>query len=94
MSSQSSPARPTWRWPRQSRRVARRGACLLSLSRSPRNTSVTLGEHFEAFIARQIKAGRFESKSEVVRAAMRLLEEHEKKVATLSKALVVGRTPS
>ncbi len=43
----------------------------------PRNTSVTLGEHFERFIAKQIKAGRFESKSEVVRAAMRLLEEHE-----------------
>lgn len=56
----------------------------------PRNTSVTLGEHFERFIARQIKAGRFESKSEVVRAAMRLLEEHEKKVATLRQALIDG----
>jgi antitoxin ParD1/3/4 len=56
----------------------------------PRNTSVTLGEHFERFIARQIKAGRFESKSEVVRAAMRLLEEHEKKIATLRQALVAG----
>jgi antitoxin ParD1/3/4 len=56
----------------------------------PRNTSVTLGEHFERFIARQIKAGRFESKSEVVRAAMRLLEEHEKKVATLRRALIDG----
>jgi antitoxin ParD1/3/4 len=56
----------------------------------PRNTSVTLGEHFDRFIARQIKAGRFESKSEVVRAAMRLLEEHEKKVATLRQALIDG----
>lgn len=56
----------------------------------PRNTSVTLGEHFERFIAKQIKAGRFESKSEVVRAAMRLLEEHEKRVATLRQALVEG----
>jgi antitoxin ParD1/3/4 len=55
-----------------------------------RNTSVTLGEHFERFIARQIKAGRFESKSEVVRAAMRLLEEHERKLATLRQALVEG----
>ena len=55
-----------------------------------RNTSVTLGEHFERFIAKQVKAGRFESKSEVVRAAMRLLEEHEKKLATLRKALVEG----
>ena len=56
----------------------------------PRNTSVTLGEHFERFIAKQIKAGRFESKSEVVRAAMRLLEEHEKRIATLRQALVEG----
>ena len=56
----------------------------------PRNTSVTLGEHFERFIARLIKAGRFESKSEVIRAAMRLLEEREKKVATLRRALVDG----
>jgi antitoxin ParD1/3/4 len=58
----------------------------------PRNTSVTLGEHFERFIAKQIKAGRFESKSEVVRAAMRLLEEHEKKVAALRHALIDGES--
>ena len=57
-----------------------------------RNTSVTMGEHFERFIAKQIKAGRFESKSEVIRAAMRLLEEHEKKVATLRQALVDGES--
>lgn len=56
----------------------------------PRNTSVTLGDHFERFIARQIKAGRYESKSEVVRAAMRLLEEHEKRLATLRQALIEG----
>ena len=55
-----------------------------------RETSVTLGEHFDRFIAKQIKAGRFESKSEVVRAGMRLLEEHEKKVATLRQALIDG----
>ncbi|MEQ1591980.1 MAG: type II toxin-antitoxin system ParD family antitoxin [Thiobacillaceae bacterium] len=56
----------------------------------PRNTSVTLGEHFEGFMSQQIKAGRFESKSEVVRAAMRLLEEHEQKVTALRQALVEG----
>ena len=55
-----------------------------------RNTSVTLGEHFEGFITEQIKAGRFESKSEAVRAAMRLLEEHEQKVAALRQALIDG----
>lgn len=55
-----------------------------------RVTSVTLGEHFEGFIAQQIDAGRFESKSEVLRAAMRLLEEHEKKVMALNQALAEG----
>lgn len=55
-----------------------------------RNTSVTLGEHFEGFIAQQINGGRFESKSEVIRAAMRLLEEHEKKVMALNQALAEG----
>ncbi|WP_291994161.1 type II toxin-antitoxin system ParD family antitoxin [Candidatus Accumulibacter sp. ACC003] len=58
----------------------------------PRNTSVTLGEHCEGFIAQQIDAGRFESKSEVVRAAMRLLEEHEQRVSALRQALVEGET--
>ncbi|MBM4182329.1 MAG: type II toxin-antitoxin system ParD family antitoxin [Betaproteobacteria bacterium] len=55
-----------------------------------RVTSVTLGEHFEGFIAQQVSAGRFESKSEVLRAAMRLLEEHEKKVMALNQALAEG----
>ena len=57
-----------------------------------RNTSVTLGEHFEGFIAQQIEAGRFESKSEAVRAAMRLLEEYEQKVIALRQALIEGET--
>jgi antitoxin ParD1/3/4 len=56
----------------------------------PRNTSVTLGEHFEEFIAGQIEAGRYESKSEVIRAAMRLLEEREQKVIALRQALIEG----
>jgi antitoxin ParD1/3/4 len=55
-----------------------------------RNTSVTLGEHFEGFISAKIREGRFESKSEAVRAAMRLLEEHEQKVDVLRRALLEG----
>ena len=55
-----------------------------------RNTSVTLGEHFEGFIAEQIAEGRYESKSEVVRAAMRMLEEHERRVQALRQALIEG----
>lgn len=56
----------------------------------PRNTSVTLGEHFESFITTKINEGRFESKSEAVRAAMRLLEEYEQKVDALRVALIEG----
>lgn len=40
-------------------------------------TSVSISHHFEDFIAGQIQAGRYDTASEVVRAALRLLEEHE-----------------
>lgn len=55
-----------------------------------KNTSVTLGEHFEAFIARQIDHGRFASASEAIRAGLRLLEEREMKLAVLQRALEEG----
>lgn len=55
-----------------------------------KNTSVTLGEHFETFIGRQIKAGRYGNASEVVRASLRLLEEHEQRVEALRQALIDG----
>ena len=56
----------------------------------PRNTSVTIGNHFEAFIAEQVEAGRYGSASEVVRAGLRLLEEHEARVQRLREALIEG----
>lgn len=56
----------------------------------PKNTSVTLGDHFTDFIEEQIAAGRFDSTSEMVRAGLRLLEEQEMKVAALRTALIEG----
>ncbi len=56
----------------------------------PRNTSVTIGNHFETFIAEQLEEGRYGSASEVVRAGLRLLEEHEARVRRLQAALIEG----
>ena len=56
----------------------------------PRNTSVTIGNHFETFIAEQVEEGRYGSASEVVRAGLRLLEEHESRVQQLRAALIKG----
>lgn len=41
-------------------------------------TSVALGNHFEAFIKKQLNSGRFNNVSEVVRAGLQLLEDEEK----------------
>ncbi len=55
-----------------------------------RNTSISLGGHFDEFISQQLTDGRYGSASEVVRAALRLLEEREDKVRALRKALLDG----
>ena len=55
-----------------------------------KNTRITLGEHFDGFIAQQIAEGRYASVSEVVRAALRQFEDTEKKAATLRRLLEEG----
>jgi len=55
-----------------------------------RNTSVTLGAHFDDFIADKIAEGRFYSVSEVVRAGLRKLEEDEVKLQALRAVLQDG----
>jgi antitoxin ParD1/3/4 len=56
----------------------------------PRNTSVTLGEHFDKFVVEKIKEGRFQSVSEVIRAGLRKLEEDEAKLQALRLKLQAG----
>lgn len=55
-----------------------------------KNTSITLGEHFDSFVTDQLKSGRYASTSELVRAGLRLLEEQETKFSNLRKLLDDG----
>lgn len=62
--------------------------------RHSKNTSIALSESLNAFIAQQVNSGRYGSASEVVRAALRLLEAEESKLAALRVALDEGdRSP-
>jgi len=55
-----------------------------------KNTSITLGKHFDSFVTEQLDSGRYASTSEVLRAGLRLLEEEETKLSTLRKMLDEG----
>ena len=54
------------------------------------STSLTLGEHWESFIKNQIERGRYGSASEVVRDALRRLEEHDNELQALRIHLAEG----
>ncbi|MES9828407.1 MAG: type II toxin-antitoxin system ParD family antitoxin [Candidatus Thiodiazotropha sp.] len=56
-----------------------------------KNTSISLGNHFEEFVTRQITTGRYGSVSEVIRAGLRKLEDEERKLETLCALIEEGK---
>ncbi|MFN0304647.1 MAG: type II toxin-antitoxin system ParD family antitoxin [Burkholderiales bacterium] len=50
-------------------------------------SSYAVGDHFEQFIKQQVKGGRYASASEVVRDALRLLEQEEQQRIVALEAL-------
>lgn len=55
-----------------------------------RTTSVTLGEPLNDFVNEMVASGRYGSTSEVVRTALRMLEEKEQYLAQLRQAIEDG----
>lgn len=53
-------------------------------------TSLSLGEHWEAFIKNEVSSGRYGSASEVVRDALRAMEERKSKLEALRTHLAQG----
>lgn len=55
-----------------------------------RTVTVTLGPHYEDFIQASIAGGKYNNVSEVVRAALRHLEEDEARLAAFCSAIDEG----
>lgn len=55
-----------------------------------KTTSFVLGDHFDRLIADQIATGRYASASEVVREGLRLVEERQRRLAGLDRAIEAG----
>lgn len=57
-------------------------------------TSLSLGKHWEEFIRAEVASGRYGSASEVVRDALRILEERKDRMAALRAHLAEGAEQS
>ncbi len=55
-----------------------------------KNTSVSLGTHFEHFVEESVTNGRYQNASEVIRAGLRLLEDQENRNKLLKSAIKDG----
>lgn len=55
-----------------------------------KEASIILGDYFENFIIEEISSGRFDSASEVVHTALRLLEMEQRKIKMLQEEIEIG----
>jgi antitoxin ParD1/3/4 len=53
-----------------------------------KNTSFSLSDHYLGFIEAEVSSGRYGSASDVVRSALRLLEDRETKLRAVREALI------
>lgn len=52
--------------------------------------SADLGSQLESFVAKLVETGRYNSKSEVLREGIRLIQERETRLAVLDQAVARG----
>lgn len=55
-----------------------------------KNTSILLGDYFDNYVNEKVRSGKYSSVSEIIRAALRLLETEENKSKTLINELKTG----
>ena len=55
-----------------------------------KNTSICLGDNFEAKIGESIASGRYAFASEVIRAGLRKIDKEEQRITTLRDAIEAG----
>lgn len=53
-------------------------------------SSVDLGNQLEAFVSKLVKAGRYGSRSEILREGVRLVHERETRLAALDASIARG----
>jgi antitoxin ParD1/3/4 len=55
-----------------------------------KNTSITLSQHWQDFVAAQVATGRYASASEVVREGLRLQEDRQRRIDRLNALIDEG----
>jgi antitoxin ParD1/3/4 len=55
-----------------------------------KNTTISLGAHFDNYVTNQLAEGRYSDASEVIRAGLRLLENEDRKLLELRTQIQQG----